>query len=312
MANDESILREVDQSLAEDDQAQFFQKNVPLLIGGAAAIVALVAGMQFWSAQKNSAAEKSAIGFEEAVRTLEEDPEAGRAALASFKDEASAGYGVLSDMRRAASLAGGGERLAALEIYRAIYGNGAAPKRMKHLARLRAASLALEDGRDAVLSDLGDLQNDSSVIGFYAREIAGVAALNVGDYETAKAIFERAAESTDAPQAVRIRAEELAALAASGKAGVNITKDLQANDLSKSLERTSPSLDAIEGFIGDGHSADDGHDHGVTNQDAPVLEVAEPPASDARMEENVEGEEATAEPEPEETAGANDNPEPQE
>lgn len=267
MANDESVIREVEQELAEDRQWEFFQKYGPMVIGGAAIIVVLVGARQFLQHQKTVAADKGAIAFHEAVEQLETEPEAGRLALEQFKSEAPAGYSILADMRLAASYAAGGERLGALEIYRRIYRDGAASRRLAQLARLRAAVLSLDDGHEAVAQDLGELEGDTSAIGFYAREISAVAAFNAGDYLTSKNMFDRAIENPQTPGPVRLRAEEFSALAASGQAGVNVETRLQVQDLSDVLDRNSDDsattdLNLDDLILGDGHSHDDGHDHG--------------------------------------------------
>ncbi len=235
MANDESILREVDQELAEERQWAFFTRNGPVVIGVAAAVVLVVAGVQIWNAQKSSAAARSAAAYQAALTALEEDPAAGRAALQAFSEGAPKGYAILAEMRRAGALAANGERTQALAIYREIYEGRGAPKRLAQLARLRAALLALEDGRDAVMADLGELEADPSALGFHAREIAGVAALEAGDYATAINIFDAMIASLETPRALRARAEEFAALAEAGKAGANLTRDLQADDLAETL-----------------------------------------------------------------------------
>ena len=235
MTNDESVLREVDQGLAEDRQLEFIRRQGPILISAAAAVVFAVGGWQIWNAQKQSASEKSSVEFREAVEALSANAETGRAALRAFGAEAPGGYRVLSALRRAASLAQGGERLSALEAYRAVYADPAAPQRIKQLARLRAGLLSLDDGRDAVLADVGDLENDPSVFGFYARELLGVAAIDAGDFETAKSIFDRLSLAPEAPEALRQRAEEFAALASAGKAGASLTTEIQLDDLSTAL-----------------------------------------------------------------------------
>ncbi|MEL7240669.1 MAG: hypothetical protein AAGK78_17555, partial [Planctomycetota bacterium] len=67
MDNDESVLREVEQGLAEDRQMDFIRKQGPYLAAAAAAVVLTVGGWQFWTDQSRRAAEKSAVAFREAV-----------------------------------------------------------------------------------------------------------------------------------------------------------------------------------------------------------------------------------------------------
>ena len=289
MANDESILREVDQELTEERLWTRFREQGPRYIAAAVVLIAFVGGWQFWNAQKQRAAAASAVEFRDAAAQLETSPEDGRAALVTFSEEAPAGYSVLADLRRAGSLAQGGERLSARDAYRDVYENSGATKRLSQIARIRAAMLSLEDGREEVMRDLGDLESDATAIGFYARELAGVAALNAGDYETAKGIFERAVINTDTPDPVRRRAEELAALASAGKAGVALDRDLNIDDLTQSLGDGAVEVE------GDSH---EGHDHADGEHEEGEVEVPEPDIL----------EEATPNDEP--SAGADDNPEP--
>lgn len=238
--NDETVLREVDEAMAEDRQREFFQRNGSLLIGGGAAIVLAVAGWQFWNAQKTARAEQAAMEFSTAIETLATAPQDGRTALEGIAEGASEGYAVLAELRRAASLAGS-DRAGALAIYRKVYGDGGAPKRLRDLARLRAASLAFPDGRDAILVDLGSLPESGTAFGYYAGELAALATLQAKDYQTAESMFTRLAADPLAPQGLRQRAEELAALAAAGGAGVNLTGEARVDDLLRALGESSDS-----------------------------------------------------------------------
>ena len=265
MANDESILREVEQELAEDRQSEMFSKYGPMLIGAGAAIVIGVAGWQFWHARADATAKSQALEFNAAVELLAEDQEAGRAALGAVA-ETGGGYGVLADLQRAASFARGGERLSAVELYRAIYANGAAARQIRDYARLRAGYLSLADGRDAVLSDLGGLADGEGLYSLYAREITALAALGAEDYETAQSMFRQLSVDIAAPAPLRTRAEDFAALAAAGKAGVNITGDARVEDLVRAIGEATPEAPV---------------------DDADAVSEAAPTASDAASESDA-------------------------
>lgn len=255
MTNDETAFREVDQAIAEDQQWEFLRKHGLLLIGGAAAIVLGVAGWQFLDAQKRGEAAKAAIAFNAASKQLAEDPEIGRASMEKIAAEGPEGYAALAAMTNAGALAAVGETQQALAAYRSIY-EGSASRRLKELARLRAATLAMPDGRDAVLADLGDLVESADPFGHYARELAALAALEAKDYETAYAMFLKAAQDEAAPAPIRQRSEEFAALALAAKSGVNITGEMQASDLLRSLENATGGADP--------HA---GHDHGPEGEE---------------------------------------------
>ena len=251
MANDESVLREVDQDLEEERQWARFRKYGPAAIAGAILLVAGVAGWQIFNAQRDAAAKEQSLELRNALELMADNPVSGREDLAVIAETSNTGVGILAQFHRAASFARNGERLSAIEAYRDIYNKSASPKRLKTLARLRAAYLSIADGRDAVFSDLGDLEQSPDTFGYYAKEISGIAAIQEKDFETAIAIFEGLANDIAAPEAISQRAKEFKAHAETGKAGVNISGDLQVDDL----------LGAIEQGVDD-FGDHEGHDHG--------------------------------------------------
>lgn len=263
MANEDSVLREVNEALEEERQWAFFRQNGPALIAGAVLLVAGVAGWQLWSHMKTEAAKEQALEFRSAVELLAENPEAGRAALETVAAD-NGGYGALAALRRANSYASGGERLKAVEIYREIAA-GSAPRRLREFAQLRAALLSLNDGRDAVMGDLGDLPESDGPYRFHAKEILGLASLNAKDYESAASTFEALSADDAAPAGVRERATEFAALAAEAKAGVNISGDIAVEDLLKSLGPVEEESGAA-----DDQAPDDANDDANAAEEAAV------------------------------------------
>lgn len=252
MANqDEALLKEVDQDLADERQWAAFRKYGPALIGAAAAIVVGVGGYQIWNSQKDARAERLAMEFRNAVELLDEDAAAGRTALEAVA-EAGGGYGMLAQFYRAGSFAGNGERLNAIEAYRALY-NGGGDKRLRELARLRAAYLSLEDGRAAVLNDLGDLTAATTINGVYAREIEALAAMLEKDFEAAHSLFRQLSIDLVAPETVRQRAEGFAAMASAGKAGINVFGETRVQELIEAVG--AQTQDAAEDAAGDDPAA---------------------------------------------------------
>ena len=223
VANDETIFREVDQELAEDKLWTRLRRQGPALIGIAVLIVAVVAVSQYLSGRTQARENAAARDYADLQQTLTESPEDAVAALELFVEEAPDGYGALARFQLAARLASEGERDRALEQYRTIYGDDDLPGRFRDLARLRAAHISIDNGRDAVIADIGDLETAASPLALYAREILGLASLDAGDFETAQAAFRRLMSDPTAPPSMKARAEEFAALASEAKAGVDIS-----------------------------------------------------------------------------------------
>lgn len=231
---DESALRDVDRQIAADRQLEFFTKHAPNIAVAAVAVVIGVGGWQLWRGQQTVRAETAAQEYLAVLKTADASPQDGAAALAKFAEKAPKSLKILADMRRAAILVDS-DRTGALAIYRAIVADGGAAKRLRDLARLRAAYLSIADGRDAVVKDLGPLVDDKSPLGAYAREMQAVAAYNARDFAAAETVFSGLANDPSTPQVIRLRAESLSPLAAAGKAGVNVDGHLNQTDIVKAL-----------------------------------------------------------------------------
>lgn len=217
MTGDDTILKEVDQALAEDKASESIRKNLPAIVGAALVVVAGVGGWQVWAKQRQAAAVKASAAY---AAALEETDEGKRIAALESLAGGEGGYAMVARLRLAGELAAKNEREKALSLYREVYAGSAGSKRLRDVARLRAGYLALADGRDAVLKDVGELEIDKTAIGFYARELIALAAMDAGDYQYAEEMFRKAAAAADAPESIRLRAGEFAALAGAGKAGV--------------------------------------------------------------------------------------------
>ncbi len=256
MANEDSALREVDQELAEDRQTAMFRKYGPAALAAGVSLVLAVGGWQFWNAHTISVAKEKALEFSNAIDLMTEDADQGRTALGPIAEDGASGYAILAELQRASSYARDGDRAAAIGVYRQIYENNSAPKRIRDLARLRASYAALNDGRDAVMVHLGDLPNEGGAFSYHAAEVSGLAALEARDYETALSIFRRLSIDLGAPEAVRTRAEDFAALADAGKAGVNITGESRVDEILKAIGAAPAVADAASPVVDDAPETD--------------------------------------------------------
>ncbi|MBY0421090.1 MAG: tetratricopeptide repeat protein [Parvularculaceae bacterium] len=231
---DDLALKEINRQIAEDERNALVRKYAPAFAGVGALLVAGVGGWQVWQSQNQKRAEAAAVEYRAVLKTAADSPSDGPAALSAFAAKAPRGYADLAKMKRAGEIAGT-DRAAALALYREVAGEAKAARRIRDLARIRAAYLAFPDGRDAVLKDLGPLVEDASALGAYARELAAIAAFDAGDYEGAQQSFAKLAADADAPAPVKLRAEGLAPLAAAAKGGADVTGLLKATDLGKAL-----------------------------------------------------------------------------
>ncbi|NOX82135.1 MAG: tetratricopeptide repeat protein [Alphaproteobacteria bacterium] len=273
MANEDSALREVDQELAEDRQTAMFRKYGPAALAAGISLVLAVGGWQFWNARIVSVAKEKALEYSNAIDLMVEDADQGRTALGAIAEDGASGYAILAELQRASSYARDGDRAAAIGVYRQIYENNNAPKRIRDLARLRASYAALNDGRDAVISHLGDLPNEDGAFAYHAAEVSGLAALEARDYETALSIFRQLSIDLGAPEAVRTRAEDFAALADAGKAGVNITGQTRVDELLKAIGAAPADADVVLPAAEEVPASDAGDDIEASAQDGAEVET---------------------------------------
>jgi hypothetical protein len=279
VANEDSALREVDQELAEDQQMAMFRKYGPATIAAGVSLVLAVGGWQFWNAHTVSVAKEKALEFNNAIDLMAEDADQGRTALGAIAEDGASGYAILAELQRAASYARDGDRAAAIGVYRQIYENNTTPRRIRDLARLRASYAALNDGRDAVMAHLGDLPNEDGAFASHAAEVSGLAALEARDYETALSIFRLLSVDLGAPEAVRARAEDFAALADAGKAGVNITGETRVDDLLKVIGAAPDDAAEVPAPVEDDPASDAGDDNEAGAQDSAEA-FTEPPETE--------------------------------
>jgi hypothetical protein len=293
VTDDDIAFREVDTALAEDQQAAAIRKNLPALIGGAVLIVVSVGGWQLWDRQKTAISTQNALEFRTAAESLAAGDDGAAAAFEKIA-EGAGGYAVLAKLRLAAISAGDGDKDKSLALLREVYSSSAAPKRLKDLARIRAAYISISNGRDEVIKDAGPLETDETSMGFYGREILALAAFKDGDYQAAEEMFRRAASSITAPEPVRQRAEEFAALASAGKAGVEFGEieesgKSQVDRFIESLEKAGGDLGSVlEGAAKAEHENHD-HDEIASDVEAAADGGAEnPPAEQAPAEQGNE------------------------
>ena len=224
-----SAIREVDQELEEDQQIRELKKNLPFIIGLAALVIVIVAGRQFWMARQASIAETNAVAFSEAVELSEADPVAGLAALDVLVEDGPTGYGAMAAFRAGSLASQAGERGKAISYFLKVAEDGEAEKRLRDLARIKAAHMALEDDRDRALQILNGLETQNTPLGRYAREVAGLAAMQVKDYAGAKTYFDQLLADPATPEPLLRRAREMAALSHLGAEGVDLSLKQGAN-----------------------------------------------------------------------------------
>ena len=262
---DEGIYREVDQEVEEEKQLRQLKESAPFLIGLAVIVVAVVGGWQFWNAQKTSAARTNAEAFAEAVNT--EETTASLSELSQLRQDAPAGYSALAGFRIAALEAENGNIQGAITALNSVAANDSIPERLRNLATVKAAYMALDESPDAALRQLNGLQEGDSVIAAYAKEVAGLASIENGNFAAAVTYFDAIPAIEGVPDPIVQRAQGFRAIASLGASGVSLESQSMGQSLESLLDLPVPADAETDTLLNDEGMTEEG-------ETAPVDEAA--------------------------------------
>lgn len=204
--SNENIFREIDEELRSDRMRAMWRRFAPFVIGGAIAIVVLVAANEGWSWYTKSQSSQASQELYAALDTAERgDLTAAQAQLEQLAANGSGGYPVLAEFRQAALLAEQGDVAGAVAAYDALSASQS-NTRLRELALLLAGNLLVDSGSLAdVESRLGTLATDDSALRRVARELLGLAQYKAGDFAAAEASFQAVLDDPLATSGLRSR-----------------------------------------------------------------------------------------------------------
>lgn len=230
--SNENIFREIDEELRSDRMRALWRRFAPFVIGGAVAIVLLVAANEGWNWYTKSQSSQSSQQLYSALDTAERgDLAAAQAQLDQLIAEGSGGYPVLAEFRKAALLAEQGDVAAAVAAYDAL-ANSQSNMRLRELALLLAGNLLVDNGALAdVEARIATLATDDSQFRRPARELLGLAQYKAGDFVAAEASFQAVLDDPLATSNTRNRmAYYMAQMLSAGTSSAPAAEDAAAAD----------------------------------------------------------------------------------
>ncbi len=222
--SNENIFREIDEELRSDRMRALWRRFAPFVIGGAIAIVALVAINEGWSWYTKSQSSAASQELYSALDAAERGDLAGaQAQLDQLAANGSGGYPVLAEFRKAALLVEEGDVPGAVAAYDSL-ANSQSNARLRELALLLAGNLLVDNGTLAdVEARVGTLATDDSQMRRVARETLGLAHYKAGDFAAAETNFQAVLDDPLATSSVRTRmAFYMAQMLASGTATTDV------------------------------------------------------------------------------------------
>lgn len=210
---DESLIREVDEEVRQDEYKKFWDRHASKLIALAALLVLGVAAFEGWTYFQRTQAETASVVYLDAVKKAGDGKyEDALAALAAVKNP---GFEQLGRLQKAAVIAAKGDVDKAIADYDVIIADKATEPVLADLARIRQGYLLVDKATpDELLTKLGMFDKDGNAWRHAAREIFGLAAFRVKDFSMADRYMNAIFADPDAPQAIKQRAQVMVQLIA--------------------------------------------------------------------------------------------------
>lgn len=204
----DSLLREVDDELRNDQLKKLWNDYGTYLIGAAVAFVVGVGVYQQVQASRLANAQAAGARYEAARLLLTENkaPEASKA-FAAIATAGPAGYAMLARFQQAAADAKADKTTEAVASYDAIAGDTRTGDAiLRDLARLQAAALRLDGGDWTEMKNrLTPLTDERNAFRANARELLGLAARKAGQTEDARKLFLQVLGDSKASKALKDR-----------------------------------------------------------------------------------------------------------
>ena len=213
----DSLLREIDEELRQEQYAKLWKKYGSYLIAVATVLVLSVAGYQGWRAYDLDSRTSQGEQFAQAQRLVDTDKaDEARQAFAELAADAGAGYALLARLQEAALRTRLGDGEGANLAYRELATDSSVDPTYRDLAVVVNTLNEFDSASPGDLQQrLAPLTATDNPWHHLALELTALLMQRSGNTDEARKAFTRLAEDATAPQGVRARAGEM--LAALGK-----------------------------------------------------------------------------------------------
>ena len=222
-AEEETLLREVDDAVRKDDVANFGERYGRLLAVAAIVLLLGFGGYLYWQNRQEAARERQSETLIAALDQVQAGNLAAAAnGVAPLVANGAPGPNASARLLTAGVAAGQNRASEAVAALTALAGDTSAPQPLRDLARVRLVALQF-DGMDKgqVIAQLGPLARPESPWFGSAGELVAMAYLEQGKRAEAGRLFAAIAKSEDVADPLRSRARQMA-----GVLGVDAITDV--------------------------------------------------------------------------------------
>jgi hypothetical protein len=213
-AEQDVLLREVDDAVRQDRTTQFAQRYGVLVVAGLILVLAAFGAWLWWDSRQEGNLE---TGSEELVMALDQleagNRDTGDEQLAAIAENGAPAAAAGAAMLRAGILIEQGENAEAAEMLFAVADDGDAPEAYRNLAAIRAVAANFDSMEpQQVVERLKPLATPGTPWFGSAGELVAMAYLKQGNNELAGPLFASIAKDEDVPQTLRSRTRQMAGM----------------------------------------------------------------------------------------------------
>lgn len=211
--SDESLFREVDEEVRQEQFKKLWARYGNLVIGVAVLVILGVAGMEGWKYWQLKQSEAAGDKFFAAAQLATDGKAAD--AIKDFEAIEATGFADLGRLRAAAQLAADGKAEDAVKLYDGIAADTKVDQTLRDLSRIRAAAVLADTAAFAdIEARLKDFVAADSPWRHIARELLASVQFRAKDYKGADKQVQEILADAATPMPLRQRAETMAQILA--------------------------------------------------------------------------------------------------
>jgi hypothetical protein len=210
------IFREIDEELRRDNLLKLWKRYGKYVVAVVVLALVVAGGIVAWRNHQQAQRQAQSVRYEAALALLRQGKDAEAAKMFATVGDEGGGYGKLA-MFEAADLASkGGDHKAAVAAYDKIAASSDIDPELRDAATLLSVMNGFADSQpQSVIDRLKPLTESGNPWRPTALELTAAAKLKAGDKPGALDIYKKLADDLTAPEGMRARAAEMAAVLAS-------------------------------------------------------------------------------------------------
>lgn len=210
------IFREIDEELRRDNLLKLWKAYGKYLIVAVIVALLIAGGVVAWHNHQLTQRQAQSVRYEAGLSLLRQGKDAEAAKIFASVGEEGGGYGQLAAFEAADLAAKAGDKKAAIAEYDKLAASSDVDPELRNAATLLSVMNGFADSDAAAIIDrLKPLTETGNPWRPTALELTAAAKLKSGDKAGALDIYKKLADDLAAPEGVRARAAEMAAVLAS-------------------------------------------------------------------------------------------------